>query len=202
MFTEDNICNNSTLQKKISFEIDHCHNINPLFIKQFMFLVPPVCKNGTLAEYTDFQASNCWGNVWHSWKVSDMHVYNCLRTTADTKKLMSFALMCDGIKRNNSKARLIAALLLLFGPSLAVLGLLLVCIRGSLVLVSKTLGSLAWGLRTLVTIAKVSFVDLFVPYCYRADNDCDRNSFRRLLGWLGKLVRRKGQERNDCITLI
>lgn len=104
MFTEYNTCNNSTLQRKTSFETDRCHKINALFIKEFSFLAPPVCKNGTLAEYTAFQARNCWGDVWHSWEVIDMHVDVCLGTTADTKKLMGFVLVCDGIKRNNSKA--------------------------------------------------------------------------------------------------
>lgn len=156
MFTEYKMCNDSTLQKKISFETDRCHNINPLYIKEFTFLAPPVCKNGTRAEYTGFQESNCWGDVWHSWEVTDMHVDQCLGTTADTKQLMSFALVCDGIKRNNSKARLLATLLVLFALSLAVLGLLLACIRGGLLIASKTVGSLTWGLQTLAAKAKVS----------------------------------------------
>ncbi|KAE9363154.1 hypothetical protein N431DRAFT_475325 [Stipitochalara longipes BDJ] len=155
MFRDDNFCNNSTLQRKTSFETDRCFNINPLVIKEFSFRAPPVCKNGTVAKYTAFQEKNCFGDIWHSWEVTDMHLDQCLRTTADIEKLRSFALVCDNIRRSNSKARLVLTLLLLFALSLAVLGLLLASIRFGLALVSKTLNSLAWGLRRLVTIAKV-----------------------------------------------
>jgi hypothetical protein len=94
--------------------------------------------------------------VWHSWEVTDLHLDQCLRTSADKDELRSFALVCDGVQRSNSKARLIFALLLLFALSLAVLGLLGFCIRFGLVLVSKTRSSLVWGLRNAITIAKVS----------------------------------------------
>jgi hypothetical protein len=156
MFTKDDFCNNSTLQKRTSFETDRCHNINPRSIKEFTFTAPPVCQNGKVAVYTAFRESNCWGDVWHSWEVTDLHLDQCLRTSADKDELRSFALVCDGVRRSNSKARLIFALLLLFALSLAVLGLLGVCIHFGLVLVSKTRGSLVWGLRNAITIAKVS----------------------------------------------
>jgi len=156
MFKKDDFCNNSTLQKRTSFETDRCHNINPRSIKEFTFIAPPVCQNGKVAVYTAFRESNCWGDVWHSWEVTDLHLDQCLRTSADKDELRSFALVCDGVQRSNSKARLIFALLLLFALSLAVLGLLGFCIRFGLVLVSKTRSSLVWGLRNAITIAKVS----------------------------------------------
>jgi len=156
MFKKDDFCNNSTLQKRTSFETDRCHNINPRSIKEFTFIAPPVCQNGKVAVYTAFRESNCWGDVWHSWEVTDLHLDQCLRTSANKDELRSFALVCDGVRRSNSKARLIFALLLLFALSLAVLGLMGLCIRFGLVLVSKTRNSIRWGFRTVVTISKVS----------------------------------------------
>jgi hypothetical protein len=161
LFTEHKRCNNATLQKKTSYDTDRCYNINPRFIKEFTLTAQPICKNGTAAEFTAFEQSNCWGDKWFSWEVTENHLDNCLRTNADDdeekpKKLMSFALVCDGIQRRNSKLRLVATLLLLFGLSLAVLGLLLACIRGALVLASKTLGSLTWVLQILGEKTKVS----------------------------------------------
>jgi len=85
-----------------------------------------------------------------------MHLDQCLRTTADTEKLRSFALVCDGVRRRNSKVRLVVTLLLLAGLSLAVLGLTLACIRVGLLLVSRGFGSLVRGLQSSLIVAKVS----------------------------------------------
>jgi hypothetical protein len=156
MFTEESSCNNSTPQKKTSFETDRCYNINPLSVKEFSFLAPPVCKNGTRAEYTAYQESNCWKDVWHSWEVTDVYLDNCISTTADTNKLRSFALVCDGVRRSNSKTRLFFTLLLLLVLSLGVLGLLLASVRVGLMLASRTLNSLPGGLERLARIVKVS----------------------------------------------
>ena len=157
-------CSKATLQKKTSFDTDLCYNIDPLFIKEFMFIAPPVCKNGTVAKYTAFQESNCWGEEWHSWQVTDMHLDQCLRTTADKERLRSFGLVCDGVKRRNSKLRLVFTLLLLFGLSLAVLGLTFACVRVGLLLVSRGFGSLTEGLKRSLIVAKVSLWSLFASY--------------------------------------
>src|ERR1700753_1029848 len=58
MFTEHNKCNNATRQKQTTFETDRCYNMDPFFIKEFTFVAQPVCKNGTVAEYTAFEKNN------------------------------------------------------------------------------------------------------------------------------------------------